>query len=75
MFSKTKTTHTKSEITVGEGELIPCDGQVIEGFARVDESAIAGVSIPVLIEAGTERDQVYAGGLVVEGSLRIKCTN
>lgn len=60
-------------ITVNPGDFIPCDGEAIEGFALVDESAIAGVSTPAMIEPGTERSAVCKGGRVVEGSLKIRC--
>ncbi len=60
-------------ITVKQGELIPCDGVVIEGFAMVDESAMTGVSTPVMIEAVSGRNQVLADTLVVEGTLKIRC--
>ncbi len=60
-------------ITVMPGDLIPCDGEAIEGFALVDESAIAGVSSPAMIEPGSDRSQVYAGGRIVEGTLKIRC--
>lgn len=61
-------------VVVSAGELIPCNGVVIEGSALVDESAIAGVSTPAFIEAGAGRCQVFEGGLVKEGSLKIRCT-
>jgi len=67
------TSKAKREITVNKDELIPCDGLVIDGFAMVDESAIAGVSTPAMVEPGNGRDQVYAGGLVVSGSIKIRC--
>ncbi|MBC7998031.1 MAG: hypothetical protein IAF58_08825 [Leptolyngbya sp.] len=60
-------------VTFNKGELIAHDGEVVEGFAFVDESAIAGVSSPVIVEASTGRNQVFAGGLVVEGSIKIRC--
>jgi K+-transporting ATPase ATPase B chain len=60
-------------ITVNQGDLIPCDGIVIDGFALVDESAIAGVSTPAMIEAAPGRNQVLAGTVVVEGTLTIQC--
>lgn len=63
---------TNPEIVVSKGELIPCDGEVIDGFALVDESAIAGVSTPVIIDAESGRNQVYSGGLIVEGSIKIR---
>ncbi len=65
------TVQTKREVTVNQDELIPFDGLVIEGFAFVDESATHGVSTPAMIEAGTERNDVYAGTLVKSGSLKI----
>lgn len=61
-------------VSVGEGELIPCDGEVIEGCALVDESAIAGVSAPALIDDTHGRNKVYKGGVVVSGQLKIKPT-
>jgi len=69
------TVKAKREITVNQGDLIPFDGLVNEGFAFVDESATHGVSTPAMIEAGTERNEVYAGGLVTSGSLKIKANN
>jgi K+-transporting ATPase ATPase B chain len=61
-----------SQIIVKEGELIPCNGIVIEGLALVDESAIAGVSTPILIDNTPGRNQVMAETLVVEGTLTIR---
>jgi high-affinity K+ transport system ATPase subunit B len=61
-------------ITVNVGDVIPCDGLVIEGFAFVDESAVAGVSTAAMIDASAGRNQVIEGGVVVEGFLKIKCT-
>lgn len=62
-------------ISVGQGELIPCDGVVIEGCALEDESAIAGVSAPALIDDTQGRNKVYKGGVVVSGELKIRPTN
>lgn len=65
--------HSSSSIAVvSKDQLIPFDGVVIEGFAVVDESAIAGVSTPVIIDAENGRNQVYTGGLIVDGSISIK---
>jgi potassium-transporting ATPase ATP-binding subunit len=61
-------------ITVKQGELIPCDGVVIDGLAMVDESAICGVSTPVLIDNTAGRNNVLADTLVVEGTLTIQCS-
>ncbi|MBU6454431.1 MAG: hypothetical protein KGS72_21865 [Cyanobacteria bacterium REEB67] len=60
-------------ITVKSGEMIPCNGEVIDGFATVDESAIVGVSTPAMIDSSAGRNQVLADTLVVEGSLTIRC--
>jgi len=54
---------------VKQGELIPFDGQILEGLAQVDESAQTGVSKPVLLEAP---GYVIAGTLVVDGWLKIE---
>lgn len=59
-------------VSVAAGEYIPCHGIVIEGNARVDESAVCGVSTPVSIDATPGRDYVNEGGLVLEGSLKIR---
>ena len=60
---------SQKTVTVQAGDLIPCDGQVIDGFAMVDESAVCGVSTPAMSESPA---QVYEGTLVVEGSLTIQ---
>jgi len=60
-------------ITVKAGETIPCDGEVIDGFAMVDESAVAGVSTPAMIEAAPGRNRVLADTVIIEGSLTIRC--
>ncbi|MGI8439780.1 MAG: heavy metal translocating P-type ATPase [Thermoleophilaceae bacterium] len=56
---------------VRPGERIPLDGEVVDGFSGVDESPITGESVPVDKEPG---DAVFAGSLVAEGSLRLRCT-
>ena len=56
-------------MVVEAGQLIPCDGTVIEGIASVDESAITGESAPVIRESGTERCKVVAGTRVVSGRI------
>lgn len=58
-------------IVVETGELIPCDGIVIDGIATVDESAITGESAPVIRESGDERSVVTAGTLVKSGRITV----
>ncbi len=67
-----KSAKSSQTITVKEGDLIPFDGLVIEGFAFVDESAISGVSTPAMIDATKGRNNVLAGTVVVEGTLTIQ---
>jgi P-type E1-E2 ATPase len=59
-------------VTVAEGETIPFDGKILEGVALVDESALVGVSTPALLSDETGRNNVIAGTLVVEGTLKIQ---
>ncbi len=63
-------------VLVEEGELIPGDGEVIEGVAYVNEAAITGESAPVLKEPGTDiRSSVTGGTQVVSDRLRIRITS
>ena len=50
-------------VFVAAGEFIPSDGEIVEGVASVDESAITGESAPVIREAGGDRSAV-TGGLI-----------
>ncbi|RQW23153.1 K(+)-transporting ATPase subunit B [Rhodobacteraceae bacterium CH30] len=52
-------------VLVQHGELIPCDGEVIEGIASVDESAITGESAPVIRESGGDFSSVTGGTRVL----------
>ncbi len=62
-------------VLVQEGEVIPGDGDVIEGVAYVNESAITGESAPVLKEPGTDiRSSVTGGTQVISDTLRIRIT-
>ena len=56
------------------GDLIPCDGEVIEGVASVDESAITGESAPVIRESGGDRSAVTGGTKVLSDYLVIRVT-
>lgn len=62
-------------VKIQEGDLIPLDGEIIEGIATVDESAITGESSPVLKEAGSATSSSVTGGTrVLTDSLLIKIT-
>ena len=61
-------------VFVKVGELIPGDGEVIEGAASVDESAITGESAPVIREAGGDRSAVTGGTSVLSDKLLIRIT-
>ena len=61
-------------VLVEAGDLIPNDGEVIEGLASVDESAITGESAPVLKEAGGDFSSVTGGTKVVSDWLKIRIT-
>jgi hypothetical protein len=61
-------------IVVNKGEVIPFDGIVVDGTALVDESAVAGVSKPALIDSEDGRNQVITGGLIVDGWLKVEGT-
>jgi potassium-transporting ATPase ATP-binding subunit len=53
------------QVMVDAGEVIPGDGEVVEGIASVDESAITGESAPVIREAGGDRSAVTGGTRVL----------
>jgi potassium-transporting ATPase ATP-binding subunit len=59
---------------VKEGELIPADGEVIEGAATVNESAITGESAPVIREAGGDRSAVTGGTTVLSDVIVVRVT-
>jgi K+-transporting ATPase ATPase B chain len=61
-------------VVVEAGEIIPGDGEVIEGVASVNESAITGESAPVIREAGGDRSAVTGGTQVVSDRLVIRIT-
>ena len=54
------------------GDIIPSDGEVIEGIASVDESAITGESAPVIRESGGDRSAVTGGTMVISDRILIK---
>ena len=61
-------------VIVSAGELIPGDGEVIEGIASVDESAITGESAPVIREAGGDRSSVTGGTRVLSDRIKVLIT-
>ncbi|KGM26836.1 potassium-transporting ATPase subunit B [Photorhabdus luminescens] len=65
----------KGDIVIIEaGETIPCDGEVIEGGASVDESAITGESAPVIRESGGDFSSVTGGTHVLSDWLVVECS-
>jgi K+-transporting ATPase ATPase B chain len=61
-------------VRVTAGEVIPADGDIIEGVASVDESAITGESAPVIRESGGDRSAVTGGTRVLSDWIRVKVT-
>jgi K+-transporting ATPase ATPase B chain len=61
-------------ILVSAGEIIPADGDIIEGVATVDESAITGESAPVIREAGGDRSAVTGGTRVLSDQVKVRVT-
>ncbi len=61
-------------VKVAAGEMIPADGEIIEGVASVDESAITGESAPVIREAGGDRSAVTGGTRVLSDWIVVRVT-
>ncbi|MET0697139.1 MAG: potassium-transporting ATPase subunit KdpB [Acidimicrobiia bacterium] len=61
-------------VVVSAGEMIPSDGEIIEGIASVDESAITGESAPVIREAGGDRSAVTGGTRVLSDQIVVRIT-
>lgn len=62
-------------IVCTRGDVIPADGEVIEGIATVDESAITGESAPVIRDSGGDRSAVTAGTRIVSDRISIRVTS
>jgi K+-transporting ATPase ATPase B chain len=62
-------------VRVVAGEFIPGDGEVIEGVASVDESAITGESAPVIRESGGDRSAVTGGTRVLSDEIKVRITS
>ncbi|MFO1173363.1 MAG: potassium-transporting ATPase subunit KdpB [Hyphomicrobiaceae bacterium] len=69
-----------SELSIGDivlveaGDTIPADGEVIEGIASVNESAVTGESAPVIRESGGDRSAVTGGTVVISDWLKVRVT-
>ena len=57
------------------GEIIPADGEVVEGIASVDESAVTGKSAPVIRESGGDRSRVTGGTRLLSDWMVVKVTS
>jgi len=62
-------------VLVERGDIIPGDGDVIEGIASVDESAITGESAPVIRESGGDRSAVTGGTRVLSDQIKVQITS
>ena len=65
----------KGDLVVCEaGDVIPADGDVVEGIASVDEAAITGESAPVIRESGGDRSAVTGGTVVISDWIKVRIT-
>jgi K+-transporting ATPase ATPase B chain len=65
----------KGDVFICEaGDIIPSDGEIIEGLATIDESAITGESAPVIREAGGDKSSVTGGTKVLSDKIKVKVT-
>jgi K+-transporting ATPase ATPase B chain len=62
-------------VVISAGEFVPGDGEVIEGVASVDESAITGESAPVIRESGGDRSAVTGGTRVLSDEIKVRITS
>lgn len=79
-FSKEATTVASSSLRLGDyfvceaGDIIPMDGEIVEGIATIDESAITGESAPVIREAGGDKSSVTGGTKVLSDHIVVEVT-
>jgi K+-transporting ATPase ATPase B chain len=62
-------------VIVREGEIIPGDGEIIQGLASINESAVTGESEPVIRASGTDQNTVTAGTKVLSDEIHVKITS
>ena len=75
IVTRSSSTLKKGDVFVCEaGDLIPSDGEIIEGIATIDESAITGESAPVIREAGGDRSSVTGGTKVLSDKIKVQVT-
>ena len=75
VVSKSSSELRKGDVFVCEaGDTIPTDGEIIEGLATIDESAITGESAPVIREAGGDKSSVTGGTKVLSDQIKVRVT-
>ncbi|WP_394661370.1 potassium-transporting ATPase subunit KdpB [uncultured Acinetobacter sp.] len=62
-------------VLIKAGEIIPADGEIVRGFATINESAVTGESAPVMREANTDRSGVIAGTKVLTDQIVVRVSN
>ena len=62
------------QVWVEAGQFVPADGEIVQGVATINESALTGESAPVLREAGTDHSGVIAGTKVLSGTITVVVT-
>ena len=71
---RARSSPSATSVVVTAGEIIPADGDVVEGIASVDESAITGESAPVIRESGGDRSAVTGGTRVLSDEIVVRVT-
>jgi potassium-transporting ATPase ATP-binding subunit len=75
MTTKASSQLKKGDVFICEaGDIIPSDGEIIEGIATIDESAITGESAPVIREAGGDKSSVTGGTKVLSDKIKVLVT-
>ncbi|GAB3914479.1 potassium-transporting ATPase subunit KdpB [Mucilaginibacter boryungensis] len=73
IITKSSNALRKGDVFVCEtGDMIPTDGEIIEGLATIDESAITGESAPVIRESGGDKSSVTGGTKVLSDQIKVK---